>query len=262
MPYDNDHQTIINNLFGKSSRIAFLQKNSNVTSNPNLFSHNGIQGTFQIVDISSLPEDLSWKEIQKQVTLMGDNIPVICNATYQCENRSNGDFKLEIKSNSGESVVRMERKKRFGILWLKDGDKNVSVCHPDGSTASIIRVPAVGSTDLVIDVEGEDRLSFKCETPVWQSRSKWILCAFCCFFPTLSFGTCFGMYKAMNADVIRKYTKIHQNATVDIGTFIDDVIHFGGTSSWKEKLALLSLKAYMLVDIWTMPPQNHNHSHY
>lgn len=253
---DNDHQ----NILGKSLRVAFLEKDSKTKMNTDLFSHSGIEGTFQIVDISSLPGTLSWKEIQKELKQMGDKVHVICNVTYQCNSRSKGDFKLEIRSTNGDLVVRMERKKRFGILWLKDGDKELPVSHADGTLASIIRVPEAGSSDVVIDVAGEDRLSFKCVTPAWQPRTKWLLCAFCCFLPTLGLGGCFGFYKSLKSDVIRNYEKIHQGATVELGTFIDDVIDFEGTSSWKEKLALLSLKAFMLVDIQTMPPQSHNSS--
>lgn len=258
---DNDHQTIIHNLLGKSLRVAFLDKDSKTKMNTDLFSHNGIEGTFQVVDISSLPGNLSWKEIQKELKQMGDKVHVICNVTYQCNNRSNGDVKLEIRSSNGDLVVRMERKKRFGLLWLKDGDKEVPVSFADGTLASVIRVAEIGSSDVVIDVAGEDRLSFKCVTPAWQSRTKWILCAFLCFLPTLSLGGCFGFYKALNSDVVRNYSKIHQGAGVELGTFIENIIGFEGASSWKEKLALLTLEAYIMVDIATMPPQSHHNSH-
>jgi hypothetical protein len=259
MSYDNNHQAIVDAFLSKSSRIAFLHTDYVANNKRIILSTEGI---FKIFDISSFPGNLSQRAIEKELEKMGDSAPVIGTVTYKCNNRMNGDFILEVKSTNGDLVVRMERKKRFGILWLKDGDKDIPVCFPDGKIASVVHDCDGGYNAVAVDVEGEDRLSFKCETPAWQTRTKWILCAFCCFLPTLSLGSCFGLYKASTCDLIRNYTKIHQGATIELGAFIDDVINFEGTSSWKEKLALVSLKAFMLVDFKTQPPSSQGHNHY
>lgn len=252
------HQTMAQDFLGNATRITFITDESNV-KNETIVSHGGIDGTIKIVDISSLPIGMSQKDMEKALNNMGDKMPVIGTARFQCESREMGDIKLDILSLTGDAVLRIERRKRFGILWLADGDKEIPARFSDGTTAAVVRVSKTAGS-VEIDVAGEQGLYFKRWIPAWQARTKWILCAFLCFLPTFAVGSCFGFYKASTSDVIHKMTKHSLGTVIDLGDSLQRVVSFEGASTWKEKLTLLTLGAYMITDELTDTPVSHHTS--
>lgn len=262
MTNEDDHKELVQNVLKNSTRIFFLEDDSQmqVKNSTSLISHGGIEGIFKVVDISSLPENSSGRDIQTKLTQMGENMPVLCIAKFTCQNRDTGDFKLDILTTNGDVVVTLERKKRLGILWLSDGDKEIPFRFSDGSVASVVRVEKSGNA-VEIDVVGEDIMFFKRWTPSWQASTKWLCFAFLCFLPTAGLGGCFGFYKASKSDVVTNLTKNHRGTVKDLGTSIRNVIRLDGASLWKEKLTLLCLGAYMMTDRLTDPPVSHTHSH-
>lgn len=256
MSNDYRHQTISQDFLGNSSRIFFLNDESNV-KNTNLISYGGIDGTVKMYDVSSLPKDVNHKSMVKMINDAGDKMPVLGTVRFQCESREMGDLKLDILSPNGDVVLTMKRVKRLGVLWLADGEKEIPATFSDGTTAAILHFKKTGA-DVEIEVAGEKGLSFRRWTPSWQAQTKWLLFAFLCFLPTAGIGGCFGFYKASSADVVQQMAKHSGETVIDLGKSLENVITFEGASSWKEKLTLLFLGAFVVTDKLTEKPVSHH----
>jgi hypothetical protein len=256
MNNDYLHEQMVQDLLGRTTRIFFRRDESNVKNN-SLISYGGIEGTIKIIDISSLPSNLGQRAVEKMLDQMGDKMPVIATARFQCESREMGDMKLDILSMTGDVVLSIKRNKRLGLLWLADGDKEIPARFSDGTTAAVLRVSKNGGASVEIDVAGEEGLYFRRWIPAWQAQTKWLLCAFLCFLPTAGLAGCFGFYKAFTSDIVSKMKKHSLGTVIDLDASLVDMITFDGISSWKEKLTILCLGAFMFTDKLTEKPVNH-----
>lgn len=216
----------------------------------------GIEGTYKIIDASS-----AGKKWDKE----GKDLPMIASLDIKCKNREMGDFRVTLKSPSGDAIASFERNKARGLFAHKDADTEIPVRTPDGAVFATLKPDMVaGKCTRIYMGEGENpRVSFKMWLPTWQAQTKWCLFSFLCFLPTFGLGGCFGFYKMSKAKKVHRLEKHDESGrkSEDLADVTRGAVDFEGASTpldWREKFALMLLYAFVEADDFVEPPPSTN----